>query len=175
MNRIIAWGVIWISLLPGFAAPLHVTFDRDTRYSCYQTYRLDHATAPQASRLFPAGLSRQISGLLQEGLAARGLKPVAKGGDLSVSYTITAAEHPQNVNLSDGVGPTGLGWGNTVYTTTVGFVREWTLDVRIMDTRQHRLVFEGTLSESTSSKPQKNARNLEKAVDRILDQYPPQH
>jgi Domain of unknown function (DUF4136) len=174
MNPIMASGVILISAQVGFAYQVQVNFDPASHFSCYKTYRLVHSTDAQLSRaLFPTGIRERLAGLVEERLAAEGLKPVATGGDLMISYRIHVTEHPQNINLSDGVGPTGLGWGDTTYIATVGTVHEWTLTIDIVDTKQNHLVFEGKLSQTVSSRPQKNAKKLAAGVDEILEKYPP--
>jgi hypothetical protein len=46
------------------------------------------------------------------------------------------------------------------------------LVIDMVDAKQH-LVFEGILTQTVSSRPEKNAKKLAKAVSEVLDKYPP--
>jgi len=55
---------------------------------------------------------------------------------------------------------------------TVRVIREGTLVIDMVDAKQH-LVFEGILTQTISSRPEKNVKKLAKAVSEVLDKYPP--
>ena len=173
MKRIIVLGALLISVSSGFAYQVQVSFDSAIHFSCYKTYRLADSTAAQSVRaLSPNRLTEErIAGLIEERLATAGLKRVTTRADLMISYRILVRDYPQTINLSDGVGPTGLGWGDAAY-TTVRVIREETLVIDMVDSKQ-RLVFEGILTQTMSSRPERNAKKLAKAVSEVLDKYPP--
>ena len=173
MNRFLPLGLIATLVNSGFAYPVQVKFDPGARFSNYKTFRLVHGTGAPSSRSFPIGMNGRLEKLIQEQLAGGGLEAVATGGDLIVSYRIYLREDSRNINLSDGVGPTGLGTGNAMYTATVRILHDSTLVVNFVDARQNIRVFEGTLTQSMSASPEKNARKLEKAAKEILETYPP--
>ena len=175
MNRILVLGVLLGAACPGLASRVRVDFDHKTHFSSYKTYRwADSASAPLPEGLFPNGLMRErIAGLIEEALAARGFKRVATGGDLLISYGIQVTEHPQFTTFYDGGGP-GWGWGSGFSTTTVQTFYEGTLAVNMVDANQKRLVFEGTSTQTISSRPERNTRRLAKAVNEIFEKYPPQ-
>jgi hypothetical protein len=173
MNRIVALATFWIAAVPGFAQQLQVNFDPAAHFSRYKTYRLVQATG-LSSKAFPVGFGERIVGLVEERLAADGLRPVATGGDLMICYNVHITEHPQKINLSDGAGPTGLGWGDATYFAILPTIYEWTLTVNIVDAKQNHVVFEGVKSQTTGSTPARNAKKLTKAFHEILDRYPPQ-
>ena len=175
MKRIIVLGALLISVSSGFAYQVQVNFDPAIHFSCYKTYRLVPSTAAPSIRvLSPNRLMEEerIPGFIEERLATAGLKRVTTGADLMISYRIRVKDYPQSINLSDGVGPTGLGWGDAVYTATARINREGTLVIDMVDAKQH-LVFEGILTQTISSRPEKNAKKLAKAVSEIFDKYPP--
>ena len=174
MKRIMVLGALLISVSSGFAYQVQVNFDPAIHFSCYKTYRLVHSTAAQSLRALSPNrlMEERIAGFIEERLATAGLKRVTTGADLMISYRIHVKDYPQNINLSDGVGPTGLGWGDAVYTATVRIIRERTLVIDMVDAKQH-LVFEGTLTQTISSRPEKDAKKLAKAVSEVLDKYPP--
>lgn len=173
MKRIIVLGALLISVSSGFAYQVQVNFDPAIHFSRYKTYRLADSTAAQSVRaLSPNRLTEErIAGFIEGRLATAGLKRVTTGADLVISCRIIVRDYPQRINLSDGVGPTGLGWGDAAY-TTVRVIREETLVIDMVDSKQ-RLVFEGILTQTMSSRPERNAKKLAKAVSEVLDKYPP--
>jgi hypothetical protein len=173
MNRTMALAAMMLSIAPAFSE-VKVNFDESAHFSRYKTYRLVRSTDAQSSQaLTQTGLTERIAGFVEERLAAAGLRPVTTGGDLVISYRIHLAERPQKIDLTDGVGPTGLGWGDTRYIATVRVLHEWDVVIDMVDPQRNRLVFEGSLNQTTSSKPGKSARQLTKALDEILEKYPP--
>ena len=175
MKRNVRLGAILISVSSGFAYQVQVNFDPAIHFSRYKTYSLLHSTparSPQA--LSPNRLMQElIADFIEERLANVGLKEVTTGADLVVSYRIHVKDDPQKINLSDGVGPTGLGWGDAVYSSTVRIIREGTLVIDMVDEKQNHLVFEGILTQTMSSRPEKNVKKMAKAVSEVINKYPP--
>jgi Domain of unknown function (DUF4136) len=176
MNRALVLGVLLGAACPGLAHRVRVDFDHKTHFSSYKTYRWVDSASPPQEGLFPNGLMQErIAGLIEEAMAARGFKRVATGGDLLISYGIQVTEHPQFTTFYDGGGPGwGWGWGSGFSTTTVQTFYEGTLVVNMVDANQKRLVFEGTSTQTISSRPERNTRRLTRAVNEIFEKYPPQ-
>jgi len=174
MNRIIVLGALLYAASPSFAHRVRVDFDHSARFSCYRTYRwAESADAPSAETLFPNQILRtRIAGFVEEALAARGLKRVATGGDLLISFNIEITDQPQFTTFYDG-GP-GWGWGGGIATTTVQNIPEGTLILNMMDSNRNRLVFQGASTHIVSSRPERNTRTFAKAVNEIFGKYPPQ-
>ena len=109
MKRIMVLGALLISVSSGFAYQVQVTFDPAIHFSSYKTYRLVQSTAAQSLRALSPNrlMEERIAGFIEERLATTGLKRVTKAEDLMISYRIDIKDYPQNINLSDGVGPTG--------------------------------------------------------------------
>lgn len=164
----------------GFASQTRVDFDHGVHFSGYKTYSWAPADDPAQDVLFPNQIMRErIAGDIEEALAAKGLKRVASGGDLLVSYGVAVKEVPQFTTFSDGPGwgpgwGWGWGWAGGFSTTTVQTIYEGTLVLNMVDANRKQLVFEGTSTETISSKPEKNTRKLAKAVNEIFEKYPPQ-
>ena len=64
----------------------------------------------------------------------------------------------------------GMGWAST---TTVNEYTVGTLVVDIFDAKTKQLVFRGTASDELSDKPEKNAKKLAKASDKLFKDFPP--
>jgi hypothetical protein len=177
MNRILVLGALICAVSPGFAHKVRVDFDHGIHFSNYKTYRwVEVAGTPPEGALFPNQLMRErITGLIEEALAARGFKRVTTAGDLLISYGIQVTEHPEYITFYDGGGPGwGWGWGSGFSTTTVQTIYEGTLVVDMVDAHQKKLVFQGTSTQTISSRPERNTRKLAKAVSEIFEKYPPQ-
>jgi len=67
----------------------------------------------------------------------------------------------------------GPGWGGGFSTTTVEILYQGTLVIDITDARRSKLVFQGTSTQSVSSRPRRNTERLARAVNRIMAKYPP--
>jgi hypothetical protein len=72
-------------------------------------------------------------------------------------------------------GYAGYGWGGFggTTTTTVNEYRVGTLVVDIFSAKDKRLVFRGAAEDEISDKPEKNTKKVEKAMDKMLKDFPP--
>lgn len=177
MRPILLIGALVCAASPGLAHKIRVDFDHGIHFSRYKTYRwMDSPAAPPQEALFPNQLMRErISGLIEEAMGARGFKRVTMGGDLLIGYGVQVTEHPEFITFYDGAGPGwGWGWGTGFSTTTVQTIYEGTLVVDMVDANQKKLVFQGTSTQTISSRPERNTRKLAKAVNEIFEKYPPQ-
>ena len=184
MSRIAVLVALLTSLSPGFARDARVDFDHGTHFSSYKTYRwVESGDTQSPLPAFPNQLmERRVAGFIEEALAARGLKRVTTGGDLLISSGMTVTEHPQYFTSYSGGGPGwgswgsgwGPGWGPGFATTTVEMFYQGTLIINIVDAKRGKLVFQGTSSQSVSSRPERNTERLGKAVNRVMAKYPPQ-
>ena len=68
----------------------------------------------------------------------------------------------------------GWRWGGFGETqTTVENYRVGTLVLDLYDAKNKQLIWRGTSSDTLSNKPEKNEKNLDKAVDKMLKDFPP--
>jgi hypothetical protein len=193
MKRIMALVAMAWAVSPSSAHKVRVDFNHDVHFSCYKTYRwAPTADSSSPHALFPNQLMQQrIAGFIEEALAARGLQRVAAGGDLLLSYRVNVTEEPLYTTISDGpgcgwgfscgwAGGWGAGWaggwggGLGWSTTTVQTIYYGTLIVNLVDSGHKQLVFQGTSTQTISSRPEKNTRKLSKAVEQVFEKYPPQ-
>jgi hypothetical protein len=175
MKGIALMGALVCAAVPGFAHRVRTDFDHGTHFSCYKTfswaYPADGPSPPEI--VFPNQIMQtRIAGSIEEALAARGLKHVPKGGDLLISYGVNVTEQPVFTTFSDGPG-WGWGWGSGFSTTTVQTIYEGTLVLNMVDARQKKLVFQGTSTQTVSSRPERNTKRLARAVNEIFEKYPP--
>jgi hypothetical protein len=173
MNRIMLVALA-IALTPALAHKIRVDFDHNTHFSSYKTYRWVPAADAQASQTqFPNQLmDERVVSFIDQALVARGLKRVTTGGDLLISYHVKVTEQPQYITYDDGPG-WGWGWGSGFATTTVQIIYLGTLVIDMVDEHQKQLVFQGTSTQTISSRPEKNTKKLAKAVNEVFERYPP--
>ena len=122
-------------------------------------------------------INQEIKRAIDEQLAQKGLTKVEKGGDLKVSYH-AAIRQEQSLFLS------GMGWGNRGWgggwdgsvqgqTSTVPI---GTIVVDLYDPAHKELIWRGDATKTIDLKkdPDKNYRNLQKAMAKLFQNYPPQ-
>jgi hypothetical protein len=166
------------------AHTVRIDFDHATHFSSYKTYRWVAPPESQSSQsLFPSQiLDQRIVAFIEEALASRGLRRVKTGGDLLVDYRMVVTEQPQFVTFGDGWGPGwnwAGNWGSAAWpggysVTTVQTFYEGTLVIDIRDANRNKMVFEGTSTQSVSSRPNRNTERMARAVNKIMASYPPQ-
>ena len=107
---------------------------------------------------------------------ARVLRRVESGGDLLVGYQAGISQEKEFDSLGAGGwgGPFGWGnWGNTRVTTSTIDIGK--LTIGLFDPASKQLVWRGAASKTLniSKDPDKNYRNLEKALAKLFRNYPP--
>ncbi len=109
-------------------------------------------------------------------LAGKGLRRVESGGDLLVGYQAAISQEKQFDCFGWGGphlwGPWG-NWGNTRVTSSSIDVGK--LVIGLFDPATKQLVWRGSASKTLDIKkdPDKNYRNLEKAMAKLFKNYPP--
>jgi uncharacterized protein DUF4136 len=173
MNSRLVLITVACAFLPAGAQRVRVDFDHAYHFSHPKTYSWTEVPGSQPSlTLFPNQIMQgRIGALIDEALAAKGLKRVESNGDLVVGYQMNVTEEPVYTTIGDGW---GWGWNGSVSTTTTQIVYNGTLVVDVWAARQQKLLFQGVSTQTISSRPSKNTKKLAKAVNEIFEKYPPQ-
>ena len=171
---------VLIVVVHAYGQDVHYNYDRGANFGSYRTYQWVDIPADKVNDEF---IDSDIKRAIDEQLAQKGLTRVEKGADLYVGYhaIITAEKGIDMWGTSSGGGPWGWGggwggWGGIdsahgqTSTIPVG-----TLLVDIYDPARKQLVWRGDATKSIDLKedPNKNYRNLQKAVAKIFKNYPP--
>jgi Domain of unknown function (DUF4136) len=171
MNRLVAILVLTCAISPVAASKARVDFCHACDFSRYQTYRW--AGPPNADYLNQL-MQQRVVAFVEEALSARKLKRVEKGGDLVIDFQMNVREQPVFTTFSNSTGfGWDFGWGSSIATTTTEVVTWGTLTVDLVDSHGNRLVFQGVSTTAISSRPSRNTRRLERAVNEIFEKYPP--
>lgn len=149
-------------------------FDQGTDFSQFKTYKwVSIKNAQQVDEI----TARQITAAIDAELAKKGLaKTDADTADLFVAYQTAIGSQKQwnALNTGWGYGPRwGGGMGTTTATSQTIHVGQLNLDM--YDSANKRLVWRGAVSKTLDPKasPEKRQKNLEKAMQKLLKNYPP--
>jgi len=148
------------------AQDVKYNYDREANFAVYKTYRWIAQAEGARDPLFDKDVHRAID----EQLSQRGLQKVEANGHLIVRYE-TALDRERQADLWS-MGPrwNGIARANTS-TVEIG-----TLVVTLYDPVAKQVVWRGSVSKTLnpSNDPNKNYKNLEKAVAKLLKNYPPE-
>ena len=168
-NRVFASiGIALLTATATFAQQVKTDYDRSANFSQYKTYSWEKVQTED-----PLWVER-IKGAVNSALAAKGLTEAPSGGDVS----IVAIEMTQNQQTLDtfynGFGR-GWRWGGGFgdATTKVENYKVGTLVVDLFDTNSKKLIWRGSSSDALSDKSDKNIKNLDKGVQKMLKNFPP--
>ena len=164
-----AVGVALLLASASFAQQVKTDYDRSTDFSHYKTYSWEKVQTQDSL------WADRIKEAVNSALAAKGLTPVASGGDVAI-VAIEMTKNQQTLNtFYDGFGGGwrwGGGFGNA--TTTVDNYKVGTLVVDLFDANSKKLIWRGSSSDTLSDKSDKNIKNLDKGVQKMFDHFPPE-
>jgi hypothetical protein len=136
-----------------------------SKYHSYKWVNIEGAAHPNQI------VDQEIKQAVDSQLASKGLtKTDSDQADLYVGYQAAVNQEKQWNAYG-----TGMGWGGGMATATQSTISSGTLVVDMYDPSNKQLVWTGAASKTLdpSSNPQKNQKNLDKAVAKLLKNYPP--
>lgn len=163
-----------------FAAAQDVRYNflPGTDFSKYKTYKW--VRVPNAQ--YPNDIvDAQIKSAIDRQLTMKGLsKTEAENPDLYLTYQVAVTQEKQWNAYSTGGGPWGWGrwggWGGMQTTTaTTSTINVGTLNLDFYDVATKQQVWRGDVTKTLGSgkDPQKVQKNLDKAMAKLLKNYPP--
>ena len=174
--------VATLCAVAAFSQDVRFNFDKNTDFSRFKTYKwVELKDAAKVNDL----VSKQIMSSIDAELATKGLKKVdADPADLYIGYQAGIGQEKQFTSYSSDWGYGG-GWyrggwygGGMGSSTTTGqtetiYVGQLALDM--YDSANKDLVWRGLASKTIDekAKPEKQTKNLAKAVQKLLKNYPP--
>ena len=149
-----------------FAVSVHTDYDHKADFGHYRTYSWIGVNAGNSL------WQDRIMGAVDSQLAAKGLTRVDSGGDVAVSSFGKTTEQDTMETFYNGF--PGWRWGGFgTATTEVIPQRVGNITVDLFDGASKRLLWRGTATDTLSSKPDKNDKKLEHAVQEMFDHFPP--
>jgi hypothetical protein len=175
MKRVLTIALLSLVCLGGLALAQDVryNFDPGANFSGYRTYKWVQ---------IPGGyhpdqlMDKQIMEAINAQLSSKGLTVTTNDpADLYIGYQISVDQEKQiNAYSMGGFG----GWGGRMggmATATTSAINNGTLALDMYDVKTKSLVWRGTATKTLdpSSNPEKNQKNLQKAMAKLLKNYPP--
>ena len=176
MNRIITIAVVAIGLHgTAMAQKIARQYDRSADFSKYQTVKW--VTVEGSGRVNEM-LERDIRNVVNAELKQKGLVPVDDSGpaDLYVAYQATGDKQKElNWYNSGGSWGWGGGWGGGMGSASTSTINVGTLALDFYDAAQHKMIWRGTATKTLnpSGNAEKTYQNLQKAVAKLLKEFPP--
>jgi hypothetical protein len=174
-NRLTPLLAVLLMVMGAYAQDVHYNYDRGANFSNYKTYQwVDIPGGAVPDQL----VDRDIKRAVDEQLAQKGLTKVDKDADLYVGYQAL-------INLEKGVnlsawgtrgGPGGWGgFDNGSVTGQTSTIPVGLLFVSLYDAGKKQLIWRGDADKTIDLQkdPNKNYKNLQKAVAKLFKNYPP--
>jgi hypothetical protein len=158
-----------------YGQDVHYNYDRGTNFASYKTYQWIDLPGRVPDPLIDGDIKRSID----EQLAQKGFTKVEKDADLYVGYQ-AVIDLEKGINLSawgTRGGPGGWGgWDSGTVTGQTSTIPVGMLLVDLFDPARKQLIWRGDASKTLDLKkdPDKNYKNLQKAMTKLFKNYPPQ-
>src|SRR5262249_41072120 len=149
-------------------------YDKTTDFSKFKTYSWKDTDKAQN-----AILEKRNKDAVDGALGSKGLKRVDDGGDPVVVSHVRLSKETQintyNTGWGYGYGWGGYGGGMGMQTSKVEEIPVGTLIVDLVDTGKKELAWRGTASDTLnpSASPEDKEKNLNAAVAKMFEAYPP--
>ena len=166
--------LVVLTVIPALAQKVFVDYDRSLILQSYRTFAWAQTEQPSLRGESPLMHSR-IKNAIEYHLTASGLIEDTANPDLYVTYYTNSKEEVQL--HTSGMGYAfGGGWGWDPYwgpgfgssTTRSYSYRRGSLVIDIWDARQKQAIWRGTAEAVIKENPQKAARQIDKAVAKIV-------
>lgn len=150
-------------------------FDKNANFYNYKTYKWVSLNSAQQLDELTAG---QLVGTLELELAKKGLKKTqADDADLYIGYQLAPSNtkplNDSNVGFTFG---SGVGGNTGAATATVTTIHSGQLVLDMYDAASKKLIWRGVVHKAfdAEAKPGDKQKQMDKAVERLLKNYPPQ-
>jgi hypothetical protein len=173
-------GVMFLLTTSAFCQDIRYNFDKDADFSKFKTYKwVEIKGATQPNNI----TGKDIKQAVDAQLATKGLTKVDDNADLLIGYQVGIGTEKQftSYNSDWGYGPGWYrgGWyGSTGGMTTgqTSTIYNGMLDLDMYESSKKDLVWRGTATKTIdpNAKPEKQQKNLNKAVAKLLKKYPPE-
>jgi Domain of unknown function (DUF4136) len=154
------------------AQQVKTDYDRGANFAQYKTYSWQHVKTKD-----PLDVNR-VKNAVNAALAEKGWSQVESGGDVSIVAVEITREQQTLDTFYNGFGG-GWGWrrfgggGIGEATTTTDTYKVGTVVVDLFDTKTKQLIWRGAASDTLSNNSDKNIKNLDKGVDQMFKNFPP--
>ena len=166
---VLTFGVVMLTATLALAQKVTTDYNKSADFAAYKTF-----TWIKEPKTTDPLMRQRIIDDVTAALTAKGLRMTTGAADLGIAaHTATKEERTLNT-FYDGFGG-GWRWGGGFggATTTVDTFEVGTLVVDVFDARTKEALWRGTSSKTISDNPQKNVTDLNKAVAKMFEKFPP--
>ena len=171
--------VIVLGLLAGCATMnVQTEYWDEADFTKFQTFRYEESGTIVAVNA-PLAHQRIVSAIRQ-GMTASGFTEVEDDADVLVTYYGSTTEQLQFTTTYTGVGGWGRGRGRVrggvgmaTSSTRATTYERGTLVIDIWESSGDQLLWRGTITDTLSNNPDRNADKINRAVSRAFDDFPP--
>jgi hypothetical protein len=149
-----------------FADHVTVDYDHGANFSRLKTY--SWSKVQTADSIW----DDRVKDAVDKDLLAKGWTQVPSGGDVSLVAVEKTSIHQQYDTFYNGFGGRRFG-GLGDATTSVDSYKVGTLILSMFDGNSKQLLWRGTSSSDLAGNPDKNAKKLDKDVDKMFKKFPP--
>ena len=168
----LALAVLVLAPVSAFAQKVNTDFDPSAPFAKYKTY----AWAEGTKSPNPLGEDR-IHQAVETRMAAAGFTKAAGNPDVFIATHAMGKEEKEIITTGFDYGYGYYRWGGAMgggmTTSTVNSYTVGTLILDMYDGSTKKLVWRGTGSDTLSDKAEKNAKKVDKALQKMFKEYPP--
>jgi hypothetical protein len=174
-NTFLGVALAALSAGPLLAANVSMDYDHNANFRGYHTFSFNKV---QTSDPF---FEQRVKDEVTKDLTQAGWQMVPSGGDVSIDAIGGVHDRQEYDTFYNGLGGGGWGWrgwggwggGWGTTETTTQEVPVGTLVLTMFDANTHQLIWRGMSKSDLSSKSDKNAKTLDKDIDKMLNGFPP--
>lgn len=157
------------SCVSASAQKVETDYDHSIDFAQFHTYSWGHVHSTDP--FVESRIREDVDHILQ----ARGWQEVPSGGDVTLTAIAVRRHQAEYETFYDGLGPGWRwhGWAG-ITTATVDTIPVGTLVVDVYETANHHLVWRGLAHDTLSTNPDKNAKKLQTAIDKMFSKFPKQ-
>jgi hypothetical protein len=170
--------------ISGLAQDVRYNFAHNEDFSRFKTYEwVEIKDAAKLDQL----REKQLKDTIDAELSKKGLQRVQTNGDILIGYQAAVTQEKEFSAYSTGFAPGwgygpgwGAGWGYGGFSSTTTTGQTSTINIGMValdmyDAAKHELIWRGAASRTLDmkAKPEKQQKNMTKAVSKLLKNYPP--
>jgi hypothetical protein len=161
-----------ISSAPVIAQTVTIDYDHSVNFPKFKTYTWEkvHATDPSVEGRITIAVNRDMGG--------RYMTEVSKGGDVTLTAVDATQDKQEFSTFYNSLGSDynwQRPWGSGFLNSEAGLedIPINTLIIDMYDTKTHKLLWRGTVTEPVTGSEDKKDNTIDKAVTLLISKYPP--
>jgi hypothetical protein len=162
------------------SAQVKSDYDKEVDFSTIKSYTFK-GWAKDSDQVLNDLDQKRITDAFKHELSIRGLENKENGGDADITLYVvidkkTSTTAYTNYNGGFGYGGRGWGWGGGMSSSTTSYsehdynVGTVVIDFYHKDTK--KLIWQGVITETIKSKPEKRDKSIPKSIRKLMKKYP---